>query len=327
MSSLFPPAHVMARRFAPCVVAMVAVAIRPVAAQSSDPSCSDRVASLNDVCCPTDRDTGCANGVPTECSPGCARLWRDFAANCPTIAEDSLESFRTFSARCEETTQAAVVLSAQDTGTPSHQQFTYELSAVGGSVYEVTVNADHDAGSHQNELYIYAPDHTTLLAYDTELGASKTLTWTCTSTAPAYVVEIWTLSTDGGREDFTVTATLIGTAVDNALRAMTDHTIPLTVDCAVGPGGDERPSCQYTYNGAPTKGDGTSFVLKLDADVGRTYHFELTSSTGRPVPATHVTATIFPPGSAGGSESWRSGDWETTSWCGATFLCISVLSA
>jgi len=30
--------------------------------------------------------------------------------------------------------------------------------------------------------------------------------------------------------------------------------------------------------------------------------------------ATAVQATIFPPGSAGGSEAWQTGDWDTTAW-------------
>ena len=60
--------------------------------------------------------------------------------------------------------------------------------------------------------YVYAPDHTTLLAYDTELGADKTLSWTCTSSAPNYVVEVWTLAAHP-TEDFQITGTLIGTAV------------------------------------------------------------------------------------------------------------------
>lgn len=303
-------------RFALCVVAVAAATRSPARAQSS-PGCSDQVAGLsarlNDVCCDGGAQRGCAHGIPTECSPACARLWRDFTANCPAVAA-SLSSFRPFAAQCEQTALSAVVLSARGVGTPTHQQFTYDLAAEGGNVYEVTLTADSQQGSHQNELYIYAPDHTTLLAYDTELGASKTITWTCTSTARSYVLEVWTLSTVGGREGFTVTTTLVGTAADNALRAVVDRTTPLTVDCAVGPGGDERPSCRYSYDGAETKGDGTSFVLKLDAEVGRRYHFELTSATGALAPATHITATIFPPGSAGGSESWRTGDWETTSW-------------
>ena len=200
---------------------------------------------LNDVCCDGGAQRGCAHGIPTECSPACARLWRDFTANCPAVAA-SLSSFRPFAAQCEQTALSAVVLSARGVGTPTHQQFTYDLAAEGGNVYEVTLTADSQQGSHQNELYIYAPDHTTLLAYDTELGASKTITWTCTSTARSYVLEVWTLSTVGGREGFTVTTTLVGTAADNALRAVVDRTTPLTVDCAVGPGGDERPSCTCT---------------------------------------------------------------------------------
>ena len=266
--------------------------------QPGDLSCSDRLsrlsASLNDVCC---EDSGpgrgnCANGLPTECSPGCARLCRDFVADCPTVAA-SLSSFSSFSAQCEQTARAAAVLTRRGVGTRTQQQFVYALPAEGGSVYEVTLAADNaGAGNHQNELYIYAPDHTTLLAYDTELGPTKTLTWTCTSSAPSYVVEVWSLG--GTREPFTVTATLVGTAVENALLAVVDRTTPLTADCAVAPGGDERPSCQYTYDGAPTKGDGSSFVLKIQGEVGRRYRFELTSATGA-VAATHVTATIFPP--------------------------------
>ena len=137
-----------------------------------------------------------------------------------------------------------------------------------------------------------------------------------------------------------------------ATAAIVGRPVSLSAECRVAPGVDNRPACDYTYDGAALRGDGSSFVLRLDAEVGRRYRkrctlfrldktrfreahcTDFTVESGEPShrcdghncdpfgnyngptgsAATAVQATIFPPGSAGGSEAWQTGDWDTTAW-------------
>ena len=121
-------------------------------------SCSERLsglsAALNDVCCEDDGGSGgrgvCAGGMPSRCSYACANLWADFASDCPSVVA-SLVGFDTFSAQCAATSRRAVALDERGHGTASSQQHVYSMPAVGGGVYELTLQAD-SPGDHQNEV-------------------------------------------------------------------------------------------------------------------------------------------------------------------------------
>ena len=82
--------------------------------------------------------------------------------------------------------------------------------------------------------------------------------------------QVWTLAAHP-TEDFQITGTLIGTAEDVATAAIVGRPVSLSAECRVAPGVDNRPACDYTYDGAALRGDGSSFVLRLDAEVGRRY--------------------------------------------------------
>ena len=277
--------------------------------------CQGRVHELNYACC-SSIGSRCVAGTPQSCDLGCAFRWEQFAEACPAVVQQIQAPLGSFLAQCAATTRRAVVLGPTTVnGSPSGSQRNFRLKAKGGMSYAITVESS-GGNAPRNELYVSSPSHKTQLGHNTEDGHSKTLVWICTASADDYFLEVWTMGP--GLQSYTLTVKQVGMAEDTVPELVIGgRGAALEVKCHDAPG--EVATCYYAYQGDPlVHADGSSFMLRLNAEAGRTYQFVTTADTLQ-TPATYKSATIFPPRSMGGAQAWQSTQWSTSAWVSRSF--------